>query len=238
MSRLRAQDGMTMMEVLVAATAGFVVFAAAFGLLDSSLRLSSGAMQKTDAMQRGRLAMDRITQPLRSQVCLDLTTPAILPGATADSVTFYSDFGQGLATDRPNKKTLTFDPAKGTITETTIKGAGPNGGPFTFGGTSATNLLLERAALQKVKVAGVDQDVPFLKYFAYELKGTPPRWTASQALTPPLSAAASARVARIEVAFAAAPTEGTGAKHKTNLEDQVSVRHADPNLTVPDPICV
>ena len=238
MSRLRAEDGMTMMEVLVAATAGFVVLAAALGLLDSSLRLSSGAMQKTDAMQRGRLAMDRITQPLRSQVCLNLTTPAILPGATADSVTFYSDFGQGLATDRPNKKTLTFDAATSTITESTIKGVGPNGGPFTFDGAPGKNLLLERAARQKVKVAGVDQDVPFLRYFAYQQTGNPPRWTATQVLTPPLSAAAAARVARIEVAFTAAPTGGTGAKHTTNLEDQVSVRHADPNLTVPDPMCV
>ena len=88
MSRLRAEDGMTLTEVLIAATTSFVLLAAVLGLLDNTVKLSSGAMQKTDAMQRGRLAMDRVTQPLRSQVCLDLTTPAILPGATADSVTF------------------------------------------------------------------------------------------------------------------------------------------------------
>lgn len=238
MSRLRAEDGMTLTEVLIAATAGFVLIAAALGLLDSSLKLSSSAMQKTDAMQRGRLAMDRITQPLRSQVCLDLTTPAILQGATADSVTFYSDYGQGVKTDRPNKKTLTFDAATGTITESTIKGVGPDGGPFTFLTAPNKNLVLERAARQKVKVNGVDQDVPFLRYFAYQQSGNPPVWTATEELQPPLTPAAAARVARIDIAFVAAPTQGTSAKTVTNLEDRVTVRHADPNLTVPDPICV
>jgi len=71
-ARLRQEEGFTVMEVLIATLVGFVVLAAAMGLLESTVRLNTGVMGKTDAMQRGRLAMDKITQQLRSQVCLDL----------------------------------------------------------------------------------------------------------------------------------------------------------------------
>ena len=56
MSRLRDERGITLMEVLSAATVGFVVLAGVFGLLESSVRLNTGVLAKTDAMQRGRIA--------------------------------------------------------------------------------------------------------------------------------------------------------------------------------------
>ena len=238
MSRLRSQDGMTLPEVLVALTAGFVVLAATLGLLESSVRLSSNVTQKTDAMQRGRLAMDRLTQQLRSQVCLNLTTPAVLPGATGDAVTFYADFGEGDTTVAPDRRTLTFDPAGGSITEAVVPGAGPAGGPWTYDGAPRRNTILENAARQTVLVGGVAQPVPVFRYFAYETTGNPPRRDTTQALPTPLSVAAAARVARIDVAFAARPTNARDGRNATNIEDRVSVRHADPDLAVPDPRCV
>jgi hypothetical protein len=238
MSRLRAQDGMSLAEVLIAATVGFVVIAGTLGLLESTVRLSGGVMAKTDAMQRGRLAMDRVTQQLRSQVCLNLTTPAIEAGATANSVTFYADFGNGDVPAPPSKRTLTFDAATGSITESVVKGAGPSGGPYTYATTPTKQVVFENAVSQVKKVAGVDQPVPFLSYFAYEQTGTPPVLRTSQVLAPPLDAAKAARVARIEIAFAARPTGARNSKDSTDIEDQITVRHADPNLTVPDPMCV
>jgi Tfp pilus assembly protein PilW len=239
-ARLRSQDGMTLPEVLVAATVGFVVLAATLGLLESSVRLNTGVMGKTDAMQRGRLAMDRLTQELRSQVCLNLTTPAVLPVvSTADSITFYSDFGDGSATEAPPiKRTITFDPATGNITETSVQGTstGNGNGNFTFTNVPQKQVLFENAT----RVVEADSTVvPFLKYFAYEDKGTPLVRSTTLELSPPLDAASAARVARIEIAFAARPTGlKDAAKHSTDIKDQVTVRHADPNLTVPDPLCV
>jgi hypothetical protein len=237
-TRLRSEDGMTLPEVLIAATVGFIVLAATLGLLESTLRLSGGVMSKTDAMQRGRLAMDRVTQQLRSQVCLDLSTPAIVKDSTADSVTFYSDFGSNPATP-PSKRTLTFDPATGDITETVWAGAGPAGGPYTYNGTPRRNLILENAARQQRKLPdGTQVDVPFLSFYAFEETGTPPRLDATATLAPPLDDAESARVARIDVAFSARPTGAKNDQHAVHVEDRVAVRHADPNLTVPDPMCV
>ncbi len=230
MTRLRDEAGTTLPELLIAVTVGFVVLAATLGLLDSTLRLSGGVMSKTDAMQRGRLAMDRVTQQLRSQVCLNLTTPAVVPGATADSVTFYSDFGSGAPGSTPDRRTLTFDPASGTIAETVTEGSGPAGGPYDFSAAPRPNLILENAARSGTEA--------FLTYFAYQQTGTPPRWEAAKVLTPPLDAAEAARVARIDVAFTSRPTGARDGRDGVVLEDRVAVRHADPNLTVPDPICV
>ena len=233
MSRLRAQDGFTLTEVLVASMVGFVVLAAALGLLESTLRLDNGVMAKTDAQQRGRLSMDRITQELRSQVCLNLTTPAILPvKSTADSVTFYADFGSDVKKP-PMLRTITYDNTTGQITESDVLGNGPDGGPFTFTDPPTNGVIFQGAT----RVTEADGTVrPFLKYFAYETKngvlGT------TQELPPPLAAAAAARVARIEISFTARPTGAKDNTNATDIKDEIAVRHADPNLTVPDPQCV
>lgn len=230
MSRLRAEDGTTLMEVLIAVTVGFVVLAATLGLLDSTLRLSGGVMAKTDAMQRGRLAMDRVTQQLRSQVCLDLTTAAVVPGATSNSITFYADFADGGVARAPDKRTLAFNPSTGNITETVWKGKIAPDGKFTYNDPPLQNLVLENAALEGGKA--------FMRFYAYEETGNPPRLDSTLQLTTPLDAAAAARVARIDVAFASRPTGAKTGKDAVNIEDRVSVRHADPNLSVPDPLCV
>jgi type II secretory pathway component PulJ len=193
MSRLRAEDGMTLPEVLIAVTIGFVVLAATMGLLESTLRLSGGVMAKTDAMQRGRLAMDRLTQEMRS--------------------------------------------TSGEITESVVEGTDV-AGTIVYTAAPTKQVLFQGASRMTKKVAGVDTPVPFLQYFAYEETGTPPVLRTSQVLAPPLSDAAAARVARIEIAFNARPTGAKDATNATDVTDQVTVRHADPNLTVPDPMCV
>jgi hypothetical protein len=213
------------------------VIAGTLGLLESTLRLSGGVMAKTDAMQRGRLAMDRVTQQLRSQVCLNLTTPAIEAGATADSVTFYADFKNGDVVGPPEKRTLTFDPATGNITQSVLQGAGV-APTWTYLTAPARSIIFENAARQVKIVSGSPTAVPFLSYYAYEETGTPPVLRTTQVLPPPLTAAQAARVARIDIAFAARPTGARDGKDATDIEDQITVRHADPNLTVPDPMCV
>jgi hypothetical protein len=239
MRRLRSEAGMTLMEVLSAATVGFVVLAGVLGLLESSVRLNTGVMAKTDAMQRGRLAMDRVTQQLRSEVCLDLDHPAILANATANSVTFYADFSNASGLTQPQKRTLALDPATGKITSLIYRTAVappakplPTDYPAT---TTSGELVLENTTLQKTP-AGVD--IPFLKYFAYQQVGVPPHPEATMPLPVPLDDAEAARVARIEIAFTARPTGAKDSKNAVAITDQIAVRHADPNLAVPDPACV
>lgn len=237
MIKLRNEDGFTLMEALTAITVGFVVLAATLGLLESTVRLNSGVISKTDAMQRGRLAMDNITQQLRSQVCLDFSNPAILTESTADSVTFYADYSWDGKT-APVKRKLVFDAAKGEVisyqykTPSTLMPPPPD----TYSPTPAVSKL-ELAGVERQIDPQTKLPVPFLRYYAYK-RQPDGRWLATDELKPPFTAAQAARVARVDVSyFVKAPGARTQNKG-VNLTDQVMARHADPNLAVPDPNCV
>jgi hypothetical protein len=244
-SRLRQEAGMTLMELMTAITIGMIVMFAIFGLLDNTVRLNTNAMAKTDAMQRGRLAMDVMTQELRSQVCLEnLAGPAIVPGASSTSVEFYSDFSEGDGTVPPTKRRLKYDPVTGDVTTAIFltNRLEPRPGDFPLAPTQ-TQMRLENAGLQRD--AG-GNPIPFLRYYAYRWTGNPPRPDASLELTPPIDANEARRVARIDVTLVAQPLGNDDRTKGVNLTDQVMARHSDPNLakwdpanpTLPDPRCV
>jgi hypothetical protein len=227
---------MTLMEVLIACTVGFVVLAATLGLLESSLRLNGGVASRTDAMQRGRLGMDKITQELRSQVCLDLDHPAILQGATDSSVQFYTDFSEADGTKAPDRRTLTLDPVQRRITTLIYQATVLKPTPDNYAAKPTTSSLdLDNVSLQKDD-KGVT--IPFLTYYAYQPTGDPAHPEPIQKLATPLDAASAARVARVDINFVARPIGATDDKNAVNVSDQIMVRHADPNLSVPDPACV
>jgi prepilin-type N-terminal cleavage/methylation domain-containing protein len=234
MSRLRDQDGFTLMEVLMAVTVGFVVLAATLGLLESSVRLNTGVISKTDAMQRARLGMDMVTQDLRSQVCLDFDDAAVVAG-TSDSITFYGDFTED--GKRPKKRRLTFDPAKGTIVSDVYEAPSSAATPLkaTDFPSAPTRSQLVLEAVQN-QYDQANQKIPFFTYFANRLDPDGV-YRPSEKLAVPLSANDVKRVARIDVAFLARPTGAKNNKQAVNLNDQVAVRHLDPNVSL-DPKCV
>jgi hypothetical protein len=245
MSRLRQEAGRSLMELMTAITIGMIVMLAMFALLDNTVRLNTSAMAKTDAMQRGRLAMDVMTQELRSQVCLDnLAGPAIVTGATANTVEFYSDFSEGDGTVPPTKRRLSYNPATGDVTTAiwVTDVLEPRPGDFPVAPDN-THLRLENIALQN---DGAGNTIPFLRYYAYRWVGNPPRPEASLELVPPLDATEARRVARIDVSLVAQPLGADDRTKGVNLTDQVMARHSDPNLakwdpanpTLPDPRCV
>jgi hypothetical protein len=235
MSRLRREDGFTVMEMLIAVTVGFVVLSAALGLLESTVRMNTGVMAKTDAMQRGRIAMDSVTQQMKAQVCLDYNHPAILAGSDADTVTFYSDFSKEGKT--PFKRKLTFDTTKNELNvftyQTPSTAVPPPADTYPATPTSAMTLL-QGVYRQRDDVA--NKDVPFLRYYAYKIVNG--RTVPEEELTPPLNDAQAARVARIDINYFVLPTGSKDQSQGVNLSDQVMARHADPNLSVPDPNCV
>jgi hypothetical protein len=237
MSRLRNQDGFTLMEAVTAITVGFVIMAATLTLLDSTVRLNSGVLAKTDAMQRGRIAMDNLTQQLRAQVCLDFSNPAVLAApTTADEITFYTDYSAEGKT--PVKRRIKFDAATGRVTSDAYRTPStqvpPPADTYPEVPTSS-RLLLEGAQRQKDEAGG--DEVPFLQYYAYEKDGAG-TWRATEELKPPLTDAMAARIARIEVHYFVEPIGTKQSSKGVNLSDEVMARHADPNLSVPDPNCV
>jgi prepilin-type N-terminal cleavage/methylation domain-containing protein len=234
MSRFRNQDGFTLMEVITAMTVGLVLLGSTLTLLESSVRLNTGVVAKTDAMQRGRLAMDALTQQLRSQVCFDMNTSAILAGSDENHVTFYSDYTA--EDDAPVKRTIRIT-GDGIVSE---RFDAPTPLPQEFTPDSyedvpdASNMVLENAALLQDPETG--EPVHFLKYYAYEeVDGL---LTATDELEPPLEEDEAARAARVEITYVSRPTGASDGKKNVTLNDQVMARHSDPNLAVPDPKCV
>ena len=155
--RLSGERGFTLIELLVAVALGMVVLAALTQLIDTSGRANERLTDKTETVQRMRFAMDRVTRVLRTQVCLDSSTPPIA-GGDASSITFYSDTSTN-AEFRPAKVRLFLD---GTAIkqETWTLPAGvttPTSASYT--GASTTKVIADDVAL----IPGT----PFLRFWSW-----------------------------------------------------------------------
>jgi prepilin-type N-terminal cleavage/methylation domain-containing protein len=225
--RLSGERGFTLIELLVAMVIGLMVLMAAFTLLDRTIQASGQVADRSEALQRGRQAMDLITRELRSQVCLGDTAPIV--AANASSVTFYGDFSDG--TQNLKKRTLSYDTTTDTITETVVTGAGTYPA-LTFTGTAKSIPLLTK--VDQI----LDGATPraMFRYYGYQTGTTD--GTLVQ-LTSPLSAANLTRVALIKVgfrSFAARPVMND--KDSAVLEDDVYVRVASPGDPTGGPECI
>lgn len=212
MNRLRSQDGFSLTELLVAMVIGMATLLAAFALIDTSTTRSMQVTGRTDASQRGRLALDAMTRALRSQVCVDGAVPIV--SGDANQVTFTSDLSANGSSDR---RTITFDAATRRLTQTVVQGVGnePN---RTFTGASTTTVLLADVAAEPAK--------PVFTYWADQ-----PGFGGSQfqqLTTSPLPATDLKRVARIDISFVARPSNAaTSNTWSSTLEDSIVVRAID-----------
>lgn len=227
MTRLRSEAGFTLMEVLVAMVAGMVVIVTAFTLMDVTLRRTGDVVSRVDASQRGRLAMEQVTQTLRSQVCrgLGAAEPAIVAG-TASSITVHRDFSDGaqFATRPPERVQLAHEGR--TLTERVYEWSAALPAPGYPSTPTRTRVLLEDVA--------ADGSAPLFAYRKFNTS-TPP-----QPVVPvtTIDADSAKTVAVITVRFSALPRNAdASSRQRLVLEDQVFVRHADPNDTAPRPQC-
>ena len=225
------------MEVLIAATVGFVVLAATLGLLESTVRLNTGVMAKTDAMQRGRArhghahaaaalaGLPRLGPLRRSSRARPRTrsrsTPTTRPTAS-----------------KPVKRTITLRPGHArrirSLPYDRRRRPRRRRGDHVLGdGPTATNLVLENAGPAvgrrsrtrtsrscATSPTRTSSGVAAAPSRSSRRRSTPPRRRASRASTSP-----SCR----------RPTGAKDSKKAVNLGDQIMARHADPNLSRPRP---
>jgi prepilin-type N-terminal cleavage/methylation domain-containing protein len=214
MNRLRAriareESGFTLIELLVSAVIGTVIIGVAFGLLDSSVRAFGSSEARTDASQRGRLALDVVAQELRSPVCIQpAANDAAFVTATPTTAKFMSDLSGGVRA--PLERELSY--SAGTLTENTRN--------VTTGATTTRELI--------TGIAPVDATTPVFSYFAL----TPVSPTGRQA-TVALGAGSSVgaadlkRITRIHVAFKVVPKSADDVKSSVEFVNDVYVRAID-----------
>jgi prepilin-type N-terminal cleavage/methylation domain-containing protein len=224
------QGGFSLPELLVAMVVGMIVLLSAAFLLDNAVSKSNQIADRQEANQRGRLAMERVTRDLRSEVCLKDQRPITL--AEDQRVSFYASLSTN--PDTADLRTITYDATAKKIVQDIVPGVGtfPD---LTFPGPATQNLLLEGA--QPAKDAGVDR--PIFRYYGYLASGTAGQL---QLLATPLSATDRQRVVVIKVAFNTLPTRtlagNTTARDSTTFETDVYVRLADPTKPLDGPRCI
>ncbi len=162
---LTAEDGFTLIELMVAVLASIVVVIALFNLQDVTLRQTSRAFSKVDATQHAREAMENIENELHSGCLADNITP-ILGGSTSTTLLFASQYGTG-PTLVPVEHKIVFDSTAQTLTETTYAETGESqdsdGLPvYTF---STTPLSGPRTLLSDVAQSAT---TPVFQYFSYQ----------------------------------------------------------------------
>ncbi|MGB2711044.1 MAG: prepilin-type N-terminal cleavage/methylation domain-containing protein [Conexibacter sp.] len=229
LSGLRSARGFTLVELLVATTVGVGLLLGAFTISDAFRHAQTRVSDRSEAIARGRTAMEQIVQQLRSQVCLGPGYPAIAYGGDSQ-ITFYGDLAN--STFVPQKRDLAF--ASGALTERTYTGTpSSSGAPFTFASTpSRTRVVADKLALRTQ--SGVN--VPFFRYYMFD--GNDPI-RPSKLLTTPLSASDAARVVQVSISYSALPSRaGAPSSAGEPFTANVYVRTADPTDPDHSPLCI
>lgn len=216
--RVADEQGFTLPELLVAMTVGMIILLAGYAVLDQTIEATGQVTARTDASQRGRVAMQSITRTLRSRVCPDPLTPALVQ-ASPNSLEFYADLrGEGL---QPDRHLIAYDASSSTITDTVWESTG-TAPTFIFPSTPT------RSRVVATRVAP-DGDALF-RYFAYNTTGTPVR--PEQPLTGnPLSATDRKRVVVVAVSMVVRPDPAAGddnVARSSTYRNDVFARLADP----------
>jgi Tfp pilus assembly protein PilW len=227
--RMSDEGGFSLTELLVAVTIGMVIVMAALAVFDRTISASGQIADRSEALQRGRQAMELISRQLRSQVCVG-DTPPIVAGSDL-SVTFYADLTDGTPANPIKKRTLSYSTTTDTISESVASSTGtyPN---LTFG-TATTTPLLSKVD-QILETNGTLR--PMFRYYGYQTGTT--NGTLVQ-LSAPLSATDVARVAVIKVGFRAfAMRPISKDSDSTVLENDVYTRTAVPTELQGQPECI
>jgi prepilin-type N-terminal cleavage/methylation domain-containing protein len=219
-TRVRSEHGFTLPELMVSLVIGMVLVLAAFTLIERSFVVNDEVADRTDSSQRARLAMEQITRQIRSQVCPDASTPAIV-GGDEYSFTFYSYTGASDAfDDQPlQPRTLEWDNGSNSIRVTQQ------------GETPPTRTILA----ETLPPEGTNQ--PVFQYFTWTSSGQVGVDFANP-LPVPLTAQTASEVVLVRVSFLAMPsgraanataTSSAPPKNSTQLTEDIYMRNADPN---------
>jgi prepilin-type N-terminal cleavage/methylation domain-containing protein len=227
-SRLRSQAGFTLPELMVAMSISLMTLLGVLGVLDVSVKQTNAVAGRVNATQRSRIVMDTITRQLRSQVCYNATTPALV-SATDDSVRFHADLSSGATPIQ--QRELVFNATTKTIRERTWPGDGLT--PLGFPTMTRDRLLIDDVVRRPAP------DAAIFRYYAYNTLSPP---QPKVLLPTPLNATDLARVAKIDIGFVTLPpgvksTPLKPAASSVTLENEIYVRVADPNDPAPTPTC-
>jgi hypothetical protein len=238
--RLRAEDGYTLIEMIVASGAGLIVAAATMAILATSYHMLANGSDRVDANQQGRDALLQIEQLLNSSCVAGVGVSPIVGGSSAgsgappsgaNSITFYASQSDAPAAE-PNEYVvdLTSGGALDLVTYPYQSGSDPD---WVFATTpSSTAVLLAHAAVS----SGLSS---IFNYYQYTAAGQ----LQADALVGgylPSSGAATSNVSAVTIQFEAlASDNNTSVGNGADFSDQVVLRltpvSSTPPTSTPEP---
>jgi prepilin-type N-terminal cleavage/methylation domain-containing protein len=236
------ERGFSLIEMLVSLAVGSILLMAIFGALDYSVKANGKVQDRVDSAQRGRAAMERVTQQLRSQICLGPGYPAIpttasgAPQSDGNSITFYTDLGGD--TPKLQRRTITY--SSGTVYETDYNVAGTIPTAPTFTLARSNWVIADRLAPAVDPVT--NQPIPFFRYYAFTQNPvTPSQWLNTTGPSYVLADASKPSVVKVSIAFLVNPLRGPGVQGNKSLstfQNDVYVRTSDASDPDHSPQCI
>jgi Tfp pilus assembly protein PilW len=237
----RDERGFTLIELVTAIAIGMVIVLAAFGLADASVRSFKKADDRVDVTQRGRLAMDQMTQRLRSLTCGVLangngTDP--IAEATPTRISFWIDTTptrtSAATSMNAGKKLVGYLFSGNNLYELSYAWNGTT--PPTLASPVTQTLLLRNV------IPWIDTSTAF-KYYAYSptYDSTAASGSAAAELFTPLAATVPStsldEIVRIEFSSKAYPLNGVStSRNAVVFNNQFNSRTADSFEQSP-PVC-
>jgi Tfp pilus assembly protein PilW len=206
---MSSERGFSLIELLVTAAAGIVVFMAILATVDVATRGQQRVDQRAAANQRSRPLMTHIINELHS-ACVATGIAPVLAGSDDSSLTFLSRAGSDVS---PIPDTHVITLTGSTLSEDTYQGTGGTAPDWTYSSSPTTTELLAGVGAGSVN----GSSVPLFRYYAYtggQLSSTP--------LPTPLSPADADQTVEVSVAFAAFPSDSGPSVSDANAAGTVS----------------
>jgi prepilin-type N-terminal cleavage/methylation domain-containing protein len=239
------EDGVTLIEVLVASVLALIIAGAALALLEFSFRQSARIADTVQATQLGRTAMTSVVDELHS-ACLAREFTPVQALSTPSELRFVTGYGEktvpgsGEAYEHDIVWGGTY-PAAGTLVDKTFNANSASTWPnFTFE-AAATPATGVRLASNVYAQSAESKEVPIFQYYKYNTAATAGgSETPTSALTLiPLKTAetlgtSAKSVAAVKVSFSEAPTNNDRTLSRAvELSDLVTFAFGSPSSENP-----
>ena len=236
--RLRAEQGYTLMEMVVATAAGLVVAAAAMAIIATSYHMLANGADRVDANQQGRSALLQIEQLLNSSCVGGLGVSPILGGSVAgsgappsgaDSITFIASLSDSPTIEPTEYRIyLASNGALDLATYPWTSGSAPDWVFATAPTPTNPQTLVAHAGVSSGPSAAIFQ------YFAYAANGQLQTNADTLNASGYLLSTSAATVSAITIAFEAfASDNNTSTGNGVDYSDQVVLRLTPVSNTPP-----
>jgi Tfp pilus assembly protein PilW len=238
------QRGFSLMELLVAMAAGFVVTGALFSIMDVSLHQSALISDKVQADQLGRTTMTAMIDELHNSCIAPEVTP-VKAESSGTELRFVSAYGSKAVLTKASEHRIVWEEESsknaakmGTLKDKTYESSGGEWPSFTYP-SSPTRTVLIGSDLGPVTSGA--ETTPIFQYYSYNTESTSSTTTPLGTLKAislkageKLSAAAAETVASVRITFNAFPTDANEKLHRNaEFTSQVAFAFSAPPSETP-----